>query len=66
MKATKPVKTANGRSVFVRDPDNFILQVIQAPAAVIAKAFFAARQIFRLDETWRAVDALDRVVPARN
>ena len=33
-------------------------------AAVIAKAFFAARQIFRLDETWRAVDALDLTLPA--
>ena len=34
----KPVKTAGGRSVFVRDPDNFILQVVQAPADMLARA----------------------------
>jgi catechol 2,3-dioxygenase-like lactoylglutathione lyase family enzyme len=34
----KPVKTAEGRTVFVRDPDGFLLQVIQATPAQIAKS----------------------------
>ena len=33
-------------------------------AAALATAFETARQVFRLDEAWRAVDALDYRVPA--
>ena len=33
-------------------------------AAALVTAFETARQVFRLDETWRAVDALDYRIPA--
>jgi glutamate dehydrogenase len=35
-----------------------------ADAALLAKTFFAARQIFRLDEVWAAVNSLDLKIPA--
>ena len=41
-----------------------ILFTTGSGAGVLARTFFAARQMFRLDDAWAQVDALDLAIPA--
>jgi glutamate dehydrogenase len=42
-----------------------LMAAVGCDAAVLVCAFEAARQVFRLDETWAGVDALDLKAPAK-
>jgi len=41
-----------------------LMAAVGCDAGVLVSAFEAARQVFRLDEAWRAIDALDLKAPA--